>query len=385
QDITEAQEERDRVMELERRVRQSSTLEALGRLAAGIAHDFNNALLPITAAAELLVGSATAPESKRQAAEILRFATRAASLPRRLQAFRRDAPSAPEAVDLSDCLRSMRSMLRHSLHDGIELELHLADQPLPCRLDPEQLGHACLNLLLNSQRAMPAGGRITLRTSGDEPSMVSLRVTDTGHGVAPADLERVFQPFFSTKAAGTGAGLGLVQVREFAMASGGRCDLTSAPGAGTSVTLHLPRTGERPEDVPPPSSATADDAHPSVTATVLVVDDNPDVLGVLVGLLEAKGCTVWAAETGQAARALFTEHGRSLDLLLVDVNMPDITGPELAAELAAHRPDLAVLFMSGGLSVADIGDRPFLRKPFSAKELYAAVTRTMRATGTPTR
>lgn len=354
QDVTVAEETAQQTREFDARLVQISRLESLGRLASGIAHDFNNALVPIKLAAGLLTQSTDA-QSKSLGSEILLALEHAAALPQQIRDF--SGKSSNLGVrDLRDVIESILPLLRRSVGKSVRVEFLRADEELSCWMDDKQIERVCVNLAFNSKDAMPAGGKVVFETLLDKDGgSAILRVRDSGVGIEPDALHRVVEPFYTTKP--TGTGLGLAMVFACARAHGGDCTVESEVNVGTEVTVTIPIY------VPPAA----------LLPTILVVDDDPMVLRSIVSLLRALGHSVWGADTPDAARGLAAIH--PIDLLLTDVNMPELSGPVLAAELTESRPGLRVLFMSGNPDSVVPADAQVLAKPFSIESMEAAIER----------
>ncbi len=326
---------------LEERLAQSRRLEAVGRLAAGVAHDFNNLLTVIFAHAETL-GRHDDPERVIAARAILDAAERATNLTGQLLAYGRRQVLELEVVDIHELLRGSEKLLGRFLGEDVRLTLDLDPQPAFANVDRSQLEQVVLNLIVNARDAMPSGGAVTLRTRRG-PDTVQISVVDTGLGMSPEVRARIFEPFFSTKDRGQGTGLGLATVLGIVEQSGGRVEVESTPGRGSCFTIILPAVQRaraetaRPEETPPGSPR----------ASVLVVDDDAQVRGAVSAMLAAGGHEVRVAATASSALEALESPGGAADLLLTDVVMPDMPGPELAARLRERHPDLRVLFMSG--------------------------------------
>ncbi|MDP6813097.1 MAG: PAS domain S-box protein [Alphaproteobacteria bacterium] len=383
--------------QFEAQLHQAQKMEAVGQLTGGIAHDFNNLLAVISGNLELLERRA------RDRSELLPFVGRAlaatergASLTGRLLAFSRNQPLTPRRIDLSQLTVGLRDMLRRTLGATIEVRIETAADLRQCEVDPVQLENAILNLAINARDAMPDGGRLTIATANahlnadDVPDTddvepghyVLLSVSDTGHGMPPELLERVFEPFFTTKEIGKGSGLGLSMAYGFVRQSGGRIEIDSQVDAGTKVKIHLPgaEAGKADEAVEPPLPAPVRAAGGEV---ILVVEDDAEVRGVTVGMLEGLGYRVLQAEAAKPALRLL-ENGAEADLLLTDVVLPGgMSGEDLADAAGPIAPGLKVLFMSGhpreafttrGAPMAEVD---LLEKPFKRDDLAARVRRAL--------
>jgi len=375
--------------ELKRRLRHSQKLDAVGHLAGGLAHDLNNVLAIISGYVDLLktqmaAGSAAADDL----AHIRQAVERAATVTRKVLAFSRKQPVLRTALDLNTVVGDMLGMLRQMVRPGIEVALRLGDGLWPVRADRGQIEQVLVNLAANARDAMPDGGLLEIRTAnrpaaaspgvaGSPPGdSVSLVVRDTGVGMSPDVLERVFEPFFSTKTDHGGMGLGLAMVHGTVLDSGGRILVESEVGRGSSFTILLPRTDE-PAAREEGSGQVA--ARPDHRITVLLVDDEDHVRTVARRLLEHRGYAVIEAVSGSAALAVIADPAVALDVLLTDLVMPGIHGRQLIARCGELRPSLPVVCMTG---FAGEGDDPtqyggslvtLLSKPFSARELERAI------------
>jgi signal transduction histidine kinase/ActR/RegA family two-component response regulator len=363
---------------LEERLEQSRRIEAVGRLAAGVAHDFGNLLTVISAYVGQL-GRHRDPEVLAAAAATREAAERGSSLTRQLLAYGRGQVREPEAVDVQEFLRSHEKLFARFLGDDVRLLLDLEATPAVARVDRTQLEQVMLNLISNARDALPGGGAVVLRTRS-APDTVRISVTDTGLGMSAEVQARIFEPFFSTKGR-RGTGLGLATVRSIVEESGGRVEVESTLGRGSSFTIVLPAeqpTGVEPAPALPRVSSPAPRA-PAPSASVLVVDDDEYVREAVGTILADAGQRArFAATVSSAIDALLGPDGPP-DLLLIDVVMPDMPGPELAALLREHHPGLRVLFMSGylddRLSVQGVlaGGVHLIRKPFDGPTLLEKV------------
>jgi signal transduction histidine kinase/CheY-like chemotaxis protein len=390
---------------LERRVEERSTalkkkddalqearrMESVGLLAGGVAHDFNNLLTVILGNAGLLQESpGLRPAEAGPVGEIRRASERAAALVSQLLALGRRQARQPRVLDLNAVVTAAHGLLARLIGEHIELAVALRDEPLPVDADPAQLEQVIVNLASNARDAMPAGGKLTIETglmdvtAGDEgapPTVepgtyVTLAVSDTGVGMEDEIRRRVFEPFFTTKEIGHGTGLGLATVNGIVEQSGGRVVVTSEPGRGSSFRVFLPRA----------KTPIAGEAAPARVeprrwaATALLVEDEPMVRDVISRTLAGAGLTVLEAEDGEQALALARGHRGPIDLLVTDVVMARMGGPELARRLASQRRELRVLFISGYVPGAEPPRTAeehvdFLQKPFTAAELLDRVSR----------
>jgi signal transduction histidine kinase len=360
---------------LRTQLQQSQRLESLGQLAGGVAHDFNNLLAVILGYASFIERRAE-PGSRdaRDVTEIRKAGERATRLTRQLLSFARREVVRPRVLDLTGVVLEMEELLRRTLGEHVVLRTSLAADLWPIMADYGQLEQVLVNLSVNARDAMPEGGTLTLDTENiavDEAyaSMrtglvpgryVRLRVSDTGVGMTPEVAARAFEPFFTTKPKGEGTGLGLATIHGIVAQAGGHVQVYSEPGLGTTFTLLLPAT-----DAPVPDAAEERPLPARGSGqTVLVVEDEPAMLEVTRRILADHGYAVLTASRGPAAIALAETHPGVIDVLLTDVVMPDMLGKEVAERVAALRPGIRILFMSGYAQpvfddLQDILDKPF--------------------------
>jgi two-component system, cell cycle sensor histidine kinase and response regulator CckA len=376
---------------LEDQLRQAQKMEAVGQLAGGIAHDFNNLLTAILGSTELLLADTPPADPRRvDMHEISRSAHRAATLVRQLLAYSRKQVLQPRLVNLNAIVHEMGAMLRRVVGERIALELDLDPALGHVTADPGQLEQVIANLGVNARDAMPDGGTLTITTANvsgtgipaaaDEglPTggpLVALAVADTGTGMEEQVLARLFEPFFTTKELGRGTGLGLATVYGIVRQSGGHIQVSSRPGEGSSFTVYLPRAGAPRQ----PFAALGPAAPvPGGSETVLVAEDEEAVHHLVCRVLRARGYRVLEARHAEAALELAAA-GEPIDLLVSDLVMPGLGGQALAARLAAVRPGLRVLFITGyaveaverqGQLSAGHG---LLEKPFTADQLARKV------------
>ncbi|HEY3445583.1 MAG TPA: PAS domain S-box protein [Myxococcales bacterium] len=372
-DRLRAQKEREALAD---RLRQAERAEALGRLAGGIAHDFNNLLTPILGAASLLADTvASDPEARSEVALIVEAAHRASELVRQILVFSRKQPVDLRPVDLGEVVCDTQRMLGRMLPENIRIERELAPDLPAILADRSQLQQVLLNLAANARDAMPAGGTLRLRTL-QRDGRVCLEVRDDGAGMDEATQRQAFEPFFTTKSPGQGTGLGLAAVRAIVQGHGGTVAVASELGRGATFTLCFPAS-ER-SGAPEPASA-----RPSRRLRgderVLLVEDDASVRSAVQRMLQSDGYQVLAAADGQEALQLARGLQDPPHLLLTDVVMPGLSGPELRERLAALFPALKVLFISGhsyGLvAPEELRKRGWrlLPKPFSAQALSTAI------------
>jgi signal transduction histidine kinase/ActR/RegA family two-component response regulator len=365
-------------------------LEALGRLAGGVAHDFNNLLTVIGGGLELTLNDLE-PESplRQDLADVKLGTERAIALTRQLLAFSRRQVMQPRVVELNAVLSSAAPLIRRMLKENVQLDFQLGREAGRVLVDPVQLEQVLMNLCMNAADAMPLGGRLTLSTDavqserlkpgGDLPagSYARLQVRDTGHGMDEQTLKRAFEPFFTTKEPGRGTGLGLATVHGIVEQSGGCVLAESKVAVGTTFTVLLPRTTRALEDSLPPPRAIQ--SPRGGTQTILLVEDEGAVRKLSARVLASLGYSVIEAASAEEALRLWPEHRQEIALLLTDVVMPGLTGPQLAAELRRACPTLPVVFVSGYADevVARQGmqaeDGLFLEKPFTPAALGATL------------
>lgn len=372
-------------------------MEAVGRLAAGVAHDFNNLLTAIIASTELLLGTLSLGHPGREDAEETRKAAlRAADLIRQLLAFSRQQVMAPRVLSLNDVVTDMEGMLRRLIREDIDLRTVLADDLGAVRADPGQLEQVIMNLGVNARDAMPNGGKLTIETANvsiDDAYVethpvvipgpyVMLVVSDTGKGMNEVTKARIFEPFFTTKAKGQGTGLGLATVYGIVKQSGGYIWVYSEPDRGASFKVYLPRVDAKVEAAET-GAAKLDLLRGS--ETILLCEDQPEVRSLTRRVLGAQGYDVLVAGDGQEALLLADARTGPIHLLVTDVVMPGMTGPDVARQLATARPTMKVLYLSGYADesivrhgVLDSGVA-FLQKPFTTELLARKVREVLNA------
>jgi hypothetical protein len=356
--------EADRVR-VERRLVQSRRLEGLSELAGGVAHDFAAMLGVITNYASILreemdgrLPTEQAQSFQAPLNQIQEAGQRATGLTHQLLAFARQETGQPRALNLNELVSKVHTLLLRTVGEQVELVTDLALGLIPVLADPRQIEEVLLNLSVNARDAMPAGGRLTIQTANlyaEEPALgavaalpagqyVMLKVSDTGAGIPKDMIERVIEPFVTTKPEGQGAGLGLATVYGIVSQAGGRLEISSEPGIGTVVTALLPATITEagPAEVP-----AARPPRGSVGQTVLVVEDEPALREVTRRILTRNGFDVLTAADGAQALRLCTDHPSPIHVLLTDVVMPHMPGKELADKVRSRRPRIQVLFMSG--------------------------------------
>ncbi len=373
-DATERRKAEIELEETRAALAQVQKLQALGELAGGVAHDFNNLMTVIVGAADFLRRRPDLSAEKKQqyVDAIFETGTRATKLTDQLLAFGRRRPLRPEVLDVNNCVDALSDMLDRTLGSRVRVRLDLTPEAGRVEVDATQLETAILNAAINARDAMPGGGELLIRTTLERDLVddnVRIEVTDTGLGMPERVLERAFDPFFTTKEVGEGTGLGLSQIHGFAAQSGGRAELRSAEGEGTTVAIVLPRSSKEPQHKE--EGGVAPNLPPGVC--VLLVEDNPQVRDFAEDLLKDLGCDVISAETGDAALALLDE--KVPDVVLTDIVMPGTSGIDLAAEINKRWPDLPVLLATGYSEQAAqrAQSLPIILKPYSASDLSAAL------------
>jgi nitrogen-specific signal transduction histidine kinase len=341
---------------LERQLVQSQKMEAIGRLAGGIAHDFNNLLGVILGHSDILEQHATANERLRKSVEATRNAAeRAAALTKQLLGFSRKQMVEPRVMDVNASVLEIEKMLHRVIGEDIELVIRLAPDLGHVKADPGQLSQILMNLTINSRDAMPGGGKLVIETAnleldetygrqhlGAKPGpFIMLVVSDTGTGMDSETLSHIFEPFFTTKEIGKGTGLGLSMVYGIVKQNNGYIMAYSEPGHGTTFKIYFPRS----EESLPVQQKEKEIA--GGTEAILVVEDEAALRELTCALLEDSGYTVIEAAGVEDAIQIAKDPKRRIDLLLTDVVMPRLDGKELANQMAALRPGLKVLYMSG--------------------------------------
>ncbi len=384
--------------QLEEQLRRAQKMEAVGRLAGGVAHDFNNILMTIMGSAELLLFDTDDDDPRVQVIEeIRRGAERAAALTRQLLAFSRRQVLQPKVLDLNEVLQDLEVMLARLIGEHIELRVKAAPKLGAVLADPGQMEQVIVNLVVNGRDAMPDGGQLTLETANidlDEefarrhvdvspgPHVV-LTVSDTGSGMDEEVQSHLFEPFFTTKDRRGGTGLGLSTVYGIVRQSGGAIWVSSEVGVGTTFTIYLPRHAAAAGGDAAPIAGSVPAESRGGRETVLVVEDDPGVRDVTRRMLERFGYAVLEAPSVEDAMLVARSHRGPIPLLLTDVVMPGLSGPELATLLLQVRPEMRVLYMSGYTDdaivrhgVLDEGVA-FIEKPFTPEQLALMVRKVL--------
>jgi signal transduction histidine kinase/CheY-like chemotaxis protein len=387
---------------LESRFLQSQKLDMVGQLAGGIAHDFNNVLSAIIMATDFLLNAHRPSDpSFQDIMQIKQNANRAAGLVRQLLAFSRRQTLRPQVLDLGEALSDLSILLRRLIGEKVVLDVQ-RHEVWPVKADLSQFEQVIVNLAINARDAMPDGGKLTVRASNITRSETSkfegwslpagdyvlVEVADTGTGIPPEIIGRIFEPFFSTKEVGKGTGLGLSTVYGIIKQTGGFILPESEVGKGTAFRIFLPRYTPTAEDLASLKPA-ATDGRPSRAAddtgqgTILLVEDEEGLRGLNARGLKSRGYNVLEAGNGVEAIERIDGHDGSIDLVVSDVVMPEMDGPALLKELRKRSPNLKIIFVSGyaeeafAKSLPDGGQFEFLAKPFTLKQLIAKVKDTM--------
>jgi two-component system cell cycle sensor histidine kinase/response regulator CckA len=406
---------------LENQVNQRARMESVGQLAGGIAHDFNNVLSAIMMATDFLLNAHKPTDpSFQDIMQIKQNANRAASLVRQLLAFSRRQTLRPQVLDLGERLEDLTIMLRRLIGEKVKLEVKHGRDLWPVKADISQFEQVVVNLAVNARDAMPDGGSLSVRTANvtaadaaklhykgmPAADYVLVEVADTGTGIPPEIIDKIFEPFFSTKEVGKGTGLGLSTVYGIVKQTGGFVYPESAPGKGTTFRIFLPRYAADAEDaletrprteapgIAPSAAPIEDPAPPAPGAdltghgTILLVEDEEGLRALNARGLTSRGYTVLEAGNGVEAMEIFRKNGGKVDLVVSDVVMPEMDGPTLLKELRKRNPTLKIIFVSGYAEEAFEKSLPpedgrkqfsFLPKPFTLKQLVAAVKETMAA------
>jgi two-component system, cell cycle sensor histidine kinase and response regulator CckA len=393
---------------LENQINQSQKMDMVGQLAGGIAHDFNNVLSAIMMANDFLLNAHKPTDpSFQDIMQIKQNATRAATLVRQLLAFSRRQTLRPQVLDLGDALSDLTMLLRRLIGEKVKLDLVHGRDLWPVKVDVSQFEQVIVNLAVNARDAMPEGGKLTVRTanvSSEESThlaykgmpaadYVRIDISDTGTGIPPEIVDKIFEPFFSTKEVGKGTGLGLSTVYGIVKQTGGFVYVDSEPGKGTSFRIFLPR--HHPEQDVQPDLAAANGAAKENSAeakpradltgqgTILLVEDEEGLRSLNARGLRSRGYSVIEASNGIEALEALEEKNGAVDLVVSDVVMPEMDGPTLLKTMRGRNPDLKIIFVSGYAEDAFEKSLPenqqfaFLPKPFTLSQLVAAVKETM--------
>jgi len=373
--------------QLQAHLSHSQRMEAVGQLASGVAHDFNNLLTIIKGYSSLLMDRNLADDDAHAAREIQQAAERAAALTHQLLAFSRKQTLQPRVLDLNRIVHGLEMMLRRVLTENVELCIQTTPDLGAVKADPVQVEQVLINLVVNARDAMPKGGKLTIATAPREVlsdrgegeslmragSYATLSVSDTGVGMDSETRARIFEPFFTTKEVGKGTGLGLATVYGIIKQSNGQIEVESEPGKGASFRVSLPRVEQ---EAVAPRKATMTETHKHGTGTILLAEDEPLLRELGETILTQAGYKIQTAPNAEELKRFVAEHDGKIDLLLTDVVMPGMSGPELVRLVRARWPDVRVLYMSGYADdeIEDLDrDAGFLQKPFTPMELTAKI------------
>jgi len=384
--ITARKQAEKQMAGLEEQLRQAQKMEAIGQLAGGVAHDFNNMLFIINGQAELILNRLKPNDPLRSRLELIcKTGRRAANLTRQLLAFSRRQVLQPKVLDLNAVISDLEKMLRRLIREDIAFTTSLEPKLRTTKADPGQLAQVIMNLVVNARDAMPQGGKLTIETQNVEldeaycrhrpnatpGSYVMLAVSDTGCGMDEYVKTHIFEPFFTTKEQGYGTGLGLATVYGIVKQSGGNIEVYSELGKGTTFKVYLPQVWGQPERM----SRQVLTRPCRGQETILLVEDEADVLALVRDILDASGYTVLPAANGAEALKVMGQHKGRIHLAVSDVIMPGMNGPELAQQLVSRIPDIKILFMSGYADHAIAGqgrlmpDANFIQKPVTPGDL----------------
>jgi PAS domain S-box-containing protein len=390
-DITQRLRSEAALRELEQQLFQAQKMEAIGRLAGGVAHDFNNHLTVIIGYCQMILSQLDAQDPvATRILQVLRAGDQSARLTQQLLAFSRKQVMQPRRFCPNEVILDTTHMLERLIGENIQLASRLDPELGAIEADPGQLNQVLMNLAVNARDALPNGGKISIETSNvvldtdfvaghralQPGPYVLIAVSDNGAGMDKATLDRAFEPFFTTKTSGAGTGLGLAMVYGIVQQSGGSIQAESEPGRGTKFSIYFPRVKEQAEAAPQPDSLLKKSGGGQ---TILVVEDTEDVRTLTVSILESLGYQVLCASHGAEALENFGHYAGPIHLMITDVVMPGITGPDLAKRMAQLRPDMKVLFTSGytanvlaphGVLEAGVA---YLPKPFTPTRLAEKV------------
>ncbi len=394
---------------LEANLAQSQKMQAVGQLAGGIAHDFNNVLSAIMMANDFLLNAHKPTDpSFQDIMQIKQNATRAATLVRQLLAFSRRQTLRPQVLDMGDALSDLTMLLKRLIGEKVKLDFVHGRDLWPVKVDVSQFEQVIVNLAVNARDAMPEGGRLVIKTSNvpaaeverlhykgmPAADYVSIAISDTGTGIPPDIVDKIFEPFFSTKEVGKGTGLGLSTVYGIVKQTGGFIYVDSVPDQGTTFRIFLPRhvqekdvVAEVPVTNGAPPLAPEKPKAPDLTGqgTILLVEDEDGLRSLNARGLRSRGYTVIEAANGLEAIEMLEEEQGAVDLVVSDVVMPEMDGPTMLAQMREKNPDLKIIFVSGYAEDAFEKSLPegqqfnFLPKPFTLSQLVAAVKETMTA------
>jgi len=383
--------------ELEETLYHAQKMDAVGQLAGGIAHDFNNILTVINGYSAELAKRDDMAAVKEDLEAILLAGQRGSELTKQLLTFSRKQETEARVIDLKESIPTARKLWQRTIGADIDLQVNFCPEDCFILIEPGQFDQVLMNLVVNARDAMPDGGKITIDVELVRSPVltflsgpcVKINVTDTGSGIDKATQERIFEPFFTTKDQGKGTGLGLATVYAIIDRHDGHLSVASEVGEGTCFTIHLPLAAGKPEEARPEEKVKAP-ASPA-TGTILVVEDEPAVLKLVVISLERAGYEVLQATDGESGAAFAASHTGPIDLLITDMVMPNAGGPAMAEAFTEQYEDAAILFISG-YADSDMGGAellathgPILGKPFTQSELLEAVAKKLEPRATSLR
>ena len=365
---------------LEEQFRQAQKLESIGRLAGGVAHDFNNLLTVISGYAHMVIDALSVDDPLRVLVqEISKASDLAATLTRQLLTFSRRQTVDPKKFAINDVVRDLERMIHRLIGEDVELALNLGAEAGSIRADRGSIEQILMNLAVNARDAMPLGGRLKIETGAryeENQPLVALIVSDTGAGMPPEVQSRIFEPFFTTKESGKGTGLGLSMVYGIVKQSNGRIEVESEPGGGTTFTMLFPAVHGETEQ----AAERVAECPASGAETILLVEDDPALRGLIQQILEEHGYGVLSTANGQEALEIALGPANAVDLVVADAVMPVMGGVELAEKLAIARPGLPLLLMSGYPDRRVVnGSRmlEYIDKPFTAEALLTGLQRVL--------
>jgi two-component system, cell cycle sensor histidine kinase and response regulator CckA len=389
-DMTDRKRATEELLRMEEQLRQSAKMEAVGRLAGGIAHDFNNQLTIVQGYCKLLLDGLPQEDTGRKLVlEVVKAAERSAKLTNQLLTFGRKQLLNPEILDLHDVLSELLDPLRRMIGEQIQVDLQVPAGLCKVEVDRNQLEQTLINLAINARDAMPGGGHLTIEarnvfldseyvlrhTGANEGAHVHLSVRDTGLGMDEETQQRIFEPFFTTKPVGQGTGLGLATVYGFIKQSGGHLEVSSEAGRGACFNLYFPHA----RGVCPVQLSSSELPIPKGCETILVIEDEAALRELMVHILTSSGYKVLKAADGCSAISLNRQYASQIELVLSDVIMPGLSGPDVVKELKTDRPGLKVLYVTGYAEKSTIGDSTmvygtrFLSKPFLPETLLRVI------------
>ena len=377
---------------LQEQLRQAQKLEAVGQLVSGVAHDFNNLLTALQGYSDLLLRSLVPGDRQFMlASEIRKVGEKAGLLTRQLLTYSRRRRRSPDNLDVNEAVRDSSLLLERTLGRGIRVEVALLSEPLGISIDAGQLQQVLLNLALNARDAMEGGGTLRLETKREpwieregqrlQGPWAVLKISDEGTGIAEDLRERIFEPFFTTKPEDKGTGLGLFTVSGIARQNSGHIRLETEVGKGSSFEVVFPEV-DLSDGVVSGAPQQLEDDQDDGMETLLLVEDEDSVRELTAGFLRHLGYTVLEARDGLEALAVSEQHTGRLDLVLSDVVMPRMGGPELARQLSPRRPQARWVFMSGYPDRARMpeivgAEAPFLEKPFRPSQLGRTIRKVL--------